>query len=185
MTRSEYDKLLSIINAPNERFKALPRIKAYLATITPENPVEGQNKPEKGTWTDSQRKAFHVGCEELADYLNAHGLDMRAVLKESVDIPWTKDSVKEHIFRPLMKAMYGYESHTELKKIEEVSKLWDVAFKHLGERAEVEYMEFPHDPSKGNDKIKGITLSKNLDYPEDIYDGKAGDFGDVDNYGCG
>ena len=47
------------------------------------------------------------------------------------------------------------ESHTELKKIEEVSHLWDVAMKHLGERVEVEYMEFPHDKKKAEENVGG------------------------------
>lgn len=147
-----------------EYLKTMPDMPA----VAPTSPVE----PPKGTWTDNQRKAFHKGCEELANHLNEHGKDMRAVLKHDVDIPWSKDTVKEFIFRPIMKALYGYESHTELKKIEEVSKLWDVAFKHLGERVEVEYMEFPHDPNRGNDLIKAITKSKELDYPVDPYEGK-------------
>lgn len=170
MNQQEIDTILNIIQKPNERFSAISRIEAHLATIEVENVSAGDSSPSKPTnWTDNQRKAFHAGCQELADHLNAHGKDMRAVLKHDVDIPWTKDTVKEYIFRPIMKAMYGYESHTELKKIEEVSKLWDVAFKHLGERVEVEYMEFPHDPNKGNDLIKALTKSKELDYPVDPY----------------
>lgn len=179
MTQTEFDELQTLLTT--NTFDARPKALDWLSRQTIDTPATSQNlpsEPHKGTWTDNQRKAFHKGCEELANHLNEHGKDMRAVLKHDVDIPWTKDTVKEFIFRPIMKALYGYESHTELKKIEEVSKLWDVAFKHLGERAEVEYMEFPHDPNKGNDKIKGITLSKNLDYPEDIYDGEAGDFGE-------
>lgn len=170
MKTEEYNALSKI--ASGEPFLVRKRLKDLLATITPENPSESIVAPQKGTWTDNQRKAFHKGCEELANHLNEHGKDMRAVLKHDVDIPWSKDTVKEFIFRPIMKALYGYESHTELKKIEEVSKLWDVAFKHLGERVEVEYMEFPHDPNKGNDLIKAIDKSKNLEYPPDIYEGQ-------------
>lgn len=152
----------------------------YLRTLAdtppeaPTSPVE----PSKGTWTDNQRKAFHVGCEELANYFVAHGLDMKAVLKHDVDIPWTKESVKEFIFRPIMKAMYGYESHTELKKIEEVSQLWNVAMKHLGERrytnkegeeVVIEHMDFPNDKDRGNDLTKARNIASKMEYPEDIY----------------
>lgn len=153
----------------------------YLKTL-PDTPLEGQKSPQDGpkagNWTDDQREAFHVGCTELANYFTAHGLDMKAVLRHDVDIPWTKDTVKEFIFRPIMKAMFGYTSHTQLKK-GEVSKLWDVAMKHLGERryqnrqgeeVVIEHMDFPHDPEKGNDKLKGIELAKKMpDYPVDEY----------------
>lgn len=167
MTHEEHKKLLEIANN-KKPWLVTNALKEYIASVVPENASEGQNEPRKGTWTDNQRKAFHKGCQELADYLNEHGKDMRAVLKHDVDIPWTKDTVKEFIFRPIMKAMFGYESHTELKKIEEVSKLWDVAMKHLGERVEVEYMEFPNDKQRAIEENQGYKLGRtpqNYEYP--------------------
>lgn len=170
MTQTEFDELQTLLT--KHTFDAGPKALDWLSRQTVDMPVEGQNlpvEPSKGTWTDNQRKAFHKGCEELADYLNAHGKDMRAVLKHDVDIPWSKDTVKEFIFRPIMKAMYGYESHTELKKIEEVSKLWDVAMKHLGERVEVEYMEFPNDKARNEMQMWAKPVSKLPNYPVDEY----------------
>lgn len=187
MTQSEFTELQTLLTKHtfDARPKALDWLSRQTIDIAPTS-QELPQEPPKGTWTDDQREAFHVGCQELADYFTAHGLDMKAVLKHDVDIPWTKDTVKEFIFRPIMLAMFGYKSHTQLKK-GEVSKLWDVAMKHLGERCYqnrqgeevvIAHMDFPHDPTKGNDKIKGITLAKKLDYPVDPYEGKeTGTFG--------
>jgi len=47
--------------------------------------------------TLKQNKSLHKFCELLADELNAAGLDMKTVLKPSVDIPWSKTSVKEFL----------------------------------------------------------------------------------------
>ena len=150
MTSQEISQLKEIYNGnPKE-------IKYHLGVFISKQESKGNN------WTDNQRKAFHKGCQELADHLNETGRDMRAVLKHDVDIPWTKDAVKNFLFRPIMKAMYGYESHTELKKIEEVSKLWDVTMKYLGQNAHVEYMEFPH-REKENDTLSAHELRKKLE----------------------
>ena len=64
--------------------------------------------------TDKQNKALHVYCELLAEELNKAGLDMRTVLKPEVDIPWTKISVKNFLWRPIQKIMMDKESTTEL-----------------------------------------------------------------------
>ena len=164
MTHAEYKTLQDILTS--EPFKVRPRLVEFMKTVT-----VVEEKKVKSNWSSNQRKAFHVGCEELANYLNERGMDMRAVLKQEVDIPWNKDSVKNYIFRPIMKAMYGYESHTELKKIEEVSNLWDIAMKHLGERHHVEYMEFPHEIGKTEENMSGYKTNagqgtKGVEYPE-------------------
>lgn len=166
MTKSEFDTLKSFVT--DRPWLASVRLKQYLAENPPKEAVAGQNEAHKGTWTDNQRKAFHKGCEELAAYLNERGLDMKAVLKDEVDIPWDKDNVKEYIFRPIMKAMWGYESHKQLKKVEQVSQLWNVAMKHLGERHSVEYMEFPHDRQKAEQEMGGYRTDtdKGDDYPQ-------------------
>ena len=47
--------------------------------------------------SQKQFNAMHLWCERVADQLNDAGLDMKAVLKPEVDIPWGKESVKEHL----------------------------------------------------------------------------------------
>ena len=95
-------------------------------------------------YTAQQRKALHVGFEQIAATLNAAGLDQRKVLKPSVDIPWTKESVKEMIWRPVQEAMLKKKSTTELEKVGEIDEVWDVVMRFLGENHGVEYIPFPH-----------------------------------------
>ena len=100
--------------------------------------------------TSSQNNAIHKDCELIAEKLNDAGLDMRIVLKKDIDIPWTTESVKNHIWRPIMKAMFKKESTTELEKSnEEISKIHEVIMRELGEKWKIEYHLFPNNPNKG------------------------------------
>ena len=94
--------------------------------------------------TSQQNKALHVGFQLLAEALNDSGYEMKAVLAvKNIDIPWTKESVKEVLWRPIQLAMTEKGSTTELG-ITEVSDVWNVLLRHLGENFGVT-VEFPHD----------------------------------------
>lgn len=107
-----------------------------------------QLKRETGRRTDTQNNALHLGFDFIAKTLNEKGLDMKAVLKEDVDIPWDTYSVKEYLFKPIMKAMFRKESTTELDKASEINEVWDVLMKLLGEKFEIEYIPFPSEINK-------------------------------------
>ena len=47
--------------------------------------------------TLTQNKAIHKYFELLSEGLNDAGLDMKKVLKPSVDIDWTPDMIKTHL----------------------------------------------------------------------------------------
>lgn len=79
--------------------------------------------------------------QQLADQLNESGFDMKRTLKESVDIPWTPDLVKEHLWRSVQKAVTGKESTTQLTSTE-IDKVFEILAKHLGEVTKLE-IEFP------------------------------------------
>jgi hypothetical protein len=66
----------------------------------------------------------------LAASLNDAGLDMRTVLKPEVNIPWTPETVKENLWRPVQVALLNKKSTTELET-GEVSKVEDVLMRHL------------------------------------------------------
>lgn len=83
--------------------------------------------------TIKQRKALHVYFGLLADALNSSGLDMKKVLKPEIDIPWSKLTIKEYIWRPVMKAQVIKQSITELNT-DEVGKIWETINRHLGEK---------------------------------------------------
>lgn len=80
--------------------------------------------------TTSQNKALHRWFSELATELNNRGLDMRTVLKPTVEIPWDEKMVKEHLWRPIQKVMLGKQSTTELTTAD-VNKVYEVIDRHL------------------------------------------------------
>ena len=97
--------------------------------------------PEK-TITSKQFNALHVFCERVADQLNEAGLDQRIVLKPSVAIDWSKDSVKQYLFKPLLEAMTGKTSTTDQDTVEP-SKVADTMARHLGEKFGITLPEWP------------------------------------------
>jgi len=93
--------------------------------------------------TTYQNKALHQYFENVANTLNDAGLDMKAVLKPEIDIPWSKSTVKEQLWRPIEKAMTGKESTTEMTTIE-LSDIYDVLHRHLSEKLGIN-VPFPSD----------------------------------------
>lgn len=91
--------------------------------------------------TLQQNKALHLMFDMLADNLNQAGLDMRKTLKPSVEIPWSGESVKEYLWRPIQKAQLGRESTTELTTTD-IDKVFDTINRHLGDRFGI-YVPFP------------------------------------------
>jgi len=83
--------------------------------------------------TPQQRKALHLFFDMLADELNNAGLDMKAVLKPEVDIPWSKLTVKDHLWKPIEAAMIDKDS-TEDMTNEEVSEIYEVLNRHLASK---------------------------------------------------
>ena len=69
---------------------------------------------EPGQRTSQQNKALHVFFEQVAQELNDAGLDMRKTLKPEVEIPWSKDTVKEYLWRPIQKMQLDKKSTMEL-----------------------------------------------------------------------
>ncbi len=88
---------------------------------------------EKKQRTLKQNNSLHKYCDMLADELNFAGYDMRKVLKPSVDIPWTAESIKSHLWRPIQMAMYDKLSTTELNT-DEVSKVYETLNRHTAEK---------------------------------------------------
>ena len=80
-----------------------------------------------------QNKALHKYCEMLAEALNDRGLDMTVVLSHHPEISWTKEAVKEKLWRPVQEAMLNKKSTTKADR-NEYSKVYDQLNKHLIDR---------------------------------------------------
>lgn len=91
--------------------------------------------------TIQQNKSLHKYFELLAEELNEAGLDMRKLLKDTIDIPWNKDTVKDYLWRPIQKAQIKKESTTELTTAE-VTKVYETLNRFLGEKKGI-HVPFP------------------------------------------
>lgn len=106
--------------------------------------------------TPTQNKALHLYFGLLAEALNDAGMDMRTFLKESVDIPWSGETVKEHIWKPIQIAKTKKESTTELDKVGEIDEVYEIINRHLAQKGiHVPFpsMEEGESDSKGRIKI--------------------------------
>ena len=83
--------------------------------------------------TGKQNNSLHNGLRNLADELNAGGLDMQAVFAvKKVSIPWTEDSAREYLFNQISAAMYDGRTSSQLDT-KEIQKVWMVLMRHMGE----------------------------------------------------
>lgn len=91
--------------------------------------------------TKQQNKALHVLFRLLSDALNEAGLDMRKTLKPEVDIPWSAQSVKEFLWRPVQEAQLNKHSTTELTT-KELDEVFETINRYIGEKHGV-HIPFP------------------------------------------
>ena len=96
-------------------------------------PDEWQDKPKDKQRTLQQNSALHKYFELLADELNTAGLDMRRTLKPGVDIPWSQNTVKDFLWRPIQRAQLQKESTTELTT-KDIDTVYDTLTRYLGEK---------------------------------------------------
>ncbi len=96
--------------------------------------------------TELQNKALHVYFRLLATALNDAGWDMKKTLKPGIEIPWTEEMVKTHLWKPVQKVMLEKESTTKLNT-KQVNQVYEVIDRHLSDKTGV-HVEFPKDESK-------------------------------------
>lgn len=102
--------------------------------------------------TAAQNRALHLYFTQLADVLTEHGLDMRKVLKPEIEIPWNGGTVKEYIWKPIMKAQLRKESTTELTT-DEIDDVFDTITRHLGEKFGIT-LDFPSIETLINESLR-------------------------------
>lgn len=91
--------------------------------------------------TLKQNRALHKLFSMIATVLNESGLDMRVVLKPEVDIPWSTETVKEYLWRPLQKLQLLKSSTTELST-KDIDEVFDTLNRLLGEKFG-KHIDFP------------------------------------------
>jgi len=100
--------------------------------------------------TLKQNAAIHVLFRDLAKCLNDGGFDMKATLKPEVEIPWTEEMVKEHLFKPVMKVMLGKDSTADATTTD-YSAVYDVVARHLAQSLGITPPPFPSHWTQGQE----------------------------------
>lgn|SRR3990167_8670217 len=101
---------------------------------------------EKPTRTEAQNNSIHLWLKQVAQACNDAGYDIKLILthfKEGVDIPCTKENLKELLWRSAQKAMYNKHSTTQLDKEKEITEIHKVVSRFLSEKLHLEYIPFP------------------------------------------
>lgn len=83
--------------------------------------------------TSRQNNALHLWLSMVAQALNISGRDMRKTLKPEIEIPWTKQTAKDHLWRPVQIAVCGHESTVDPDKIDYI-KTYEVLNRHFSEK---------------------------------------------------
>lgn len=83
--------------------------------------------------TSRQNNALHVWLSMVAKSLNDQGRDMKKTLKADVEIPWTTQTAKDHLWRPVQIAVCGQESTVDAAKVDYL-KVFEVLNRHFGEK---------------------------------------------------
>ena len=92
--------------------------------------------------TNQQNRALHLWFTQIAGALNAAGYSVAKTLEHDIEIPWNPILIKELIYRPVMIAMTGSTSTTELNT-KDPSEIYDVLNVYLGDKGI--HVEWPSD----------------------------------------
>lgn len=164
MTKQERDTILGFLHAPNERFKALKRIEAYLATITPEKAVEGQNKPP-ATRTQSQHNSLFLWFSMIEHEAQNAGITWNQLVGKTHQLKITKEGL--HVMaKQLSEALWGIKSTKDLKKTGHIDDLVD-HFVDLFSKVGLELPPFPSEESKKEQAMYAKPDVKLPEYPDD------------------
>lgn len=82
--------------------------------------------------TPVQNKALHLYFELVAEALNDAGYDIQKTVVHQMDIPWSKESVKELIWRQAQKTLKGKISTTELST-KDIDSVYEVVNRYLAQ----------------------------------------------------
>ena len=94
--------------------------------------------------TSAQNNSLHRYCQLVADSLNAAGYSIPEVLQKfKMEIPFTKENVKELLWRTAQQRMFSKHSTKQLLKQGEIDDIIDVMTRFLGENFHIEYIPWP------------------------------------------
>lgn len=120
-----------------EKYRAKEHFKKL---IDSEQVIEIKNVGKKRSLR--QNRSLYLWFELVSKEFNDAGIDMRKFIEDGIDIPFTPETVKSHLWKPVMEGYLEKTSTTELKS-KDIDKIYDILNKHIGERTGL-HIPFPN-----------------------------------------
>ena len=159
MTQEEKEKLTEI--SLSETYKIGSLLRNYLDT------VEITEEPTYPTRTDSQRKAYFLWLEQIAEQCMNAGVTADMLFKHTAHISVTKDML-HHSIKTLIKAKWNLESTNDLRKTGHLDEIMDSVASWVG-KENIEIPPFPSNKTKAWEEIGGYKTKAGTQdeaYPE-------------------
>ena len=80
--------------------------------------------------TLTQNASMQLYCTQMAAALNDAGLDFRKVVKEEIDVPWTKDLVQDYMWRIIQELVTGHKSTTKPDR-HQYGEIYEIMNRHV------------------------------------------------------
>ncbi|QDP54015.1 MAG: hypothetical protein Unbinned1502contig1001_2 [Prokaryotic dsDNA virus sp.] len=90
----------------------------------------------RGQRTNKQNNALHAYLRDVSEQMCARGMDMREVLKPTVEITPTMQIVKDYMWKPIQEKVLDKASTADLTT-QEVDMVYQVISKHLAEKFDI------------------------------------------------
>ena len=114
------------------------------------NPKQYMNEKQR---TLRQNRALHKWMDLLSVALNDAGLSIMKTLRQDAEIPWSAVTVKELMFKEIMKAMYLKDSTTQLTT-KELIDVCETLTRYLAEKHGLQ-VDFP--------SMESLAMKRRLD----------------------
>jgi len=101
------------------------------------------NLPAKRS--SKQNSSLHLFFKKIADALNEQGQTwnyQHLITKQLIEVPFSLELIKEYIWKPIQKTLFGTDSTTKLTT-KEINEIVDVINLHFSKNFELTF-EFPH-----------------------------------------
>lgn len=161
MNQKEYDTLTEI--SLSETLKIGSLLRNYLdgVTITEE--------PTYPTRTESQRKAYFLWLEQIAEQCRNMGVTADMLFKHTAHISVTKEML-HHSIKALIKAKWNLDSTNDLRKTGHLDEIMDSVASWVG-KENIEIPPFPSDDMKAEENLSGERIGavnnlSNTDYKD-------------------
>lgn len=175
MTQGEFDELHTLLT--KHTFDARPKALDWLSRQTIDTPVEGQKLPAKRT--EAQHRAYRLWLDQIAEICKREQITADVLFRHTAHVVVNEAMLHEAV-KTLIKMKWNLDTTKDLEKTGHLDEIQDVMALWLGKEG-VELPPFPHDPEKTRPLTEAENIKRRMEYPPDPFDGKAGDFGDVDN----